>query len=416
MEGSVSRKVAIYLIVVFTLVLLGIFVLFPVTVHAEESTAKKNDIEQIKHWINEIAEQENSGYGSVTLEVNDIFFADESWAGYLVDFVGNKSESGYVITFKLDGELALIEIVFGERSPYYGKQGKFIYPSLGIYIIKTEDSYYNATTMEEIEYNVEQGEKFYASMGDVAAKEEPYTSSKDYTFGMLTQGGIEDFYYEYSSSILTANNHCATVAGLIMLNYWNKVLSNDLLKLSSEEMDSDNNISKIDSATGHNPAREYMSIFYDYMNTNWLGGLGGTLPSNAYAGFKRLIEEKGFDVEINTGLNIYEIQDSLENGNPVFITSTDYCFSEIMVPQPLPQVNSHLTGEIYHFEMDYTRRSGIANSHTFVAYGYAIYTFLDEGYQRSYDRLLKVATGWGTARYYNVSASDMYSVASVRVY
>ena len=166
-------------------------------------------------------------------------------------------------------------------------------------------------------------------------------------------------------------------------------------------------------------ATEYMNKFYSYMGTNWLFGTwGGTLPSDCYSGFMRLIKENGYVARKETVSSFDDIKYQINRGVPVFITSQDYYFTQRYTDHtavPLPKVYS--TQGNYSFTIDYYRTYGIENSHTFVGFGFAEYTLYDSNGYDSKIHLVKIADGWGNERYFNYDLSDttQWGMAAIRV-
>lgn len=372
--------------------------------NVNEITSRERQV--IENMIFQVAEQDGRSLDNMSYVMNDIYYSSEAWAGYVVDFTAN-NDLGYAIVFKIDDTYKLIELFFGKNSPYYNKEGLYIYPSLGYYYIKKNDCYYDANSLDAIPNYTPMSENiFYAACGN--KDDDTTTVQRDINFirGLLSQETISNFKCEYSTELSSKTNNCANAAGVIMLNYWNKKFNNDLLKLDSSEMAVTN--------MNDDTATIYMDKFYEYMNTNPFLGMGGTLPNDCYNGFKKLIEEKGYQVEIKKDLNYAEICQAIEQEIPIFITSTDYMFSVPPYKVYLPSVS--MTYGNYTLSISYERRTGLANAHTFVGYGYAYYTLMDSNDQIFDEELIKVADGWGGTCYYNFTQGDNYSIASVEVY
>lgn len=385
------------------------FFIQPNVARAEEQTViADGQLEQIEAMIFEVAEQDGYEFENITCFANDIFFANETWAGYLIDFIADGT-SGYAIIFDVEGELQLVELIIGKQSPYYGKQGTYIYPSLGCYIIKAGGEYYDAETYLVTNYVADENDLFYAACGTKDKSAVPVTRSLNYIRGYRYYFDIPDFYDNYSTSLTSHSNNCANAAGLIMLNYWNAYYNNDLLKLDAALLHNGN--IWFDNATGRDARKEYMSKFYEYMNTNWLFGSGGTLPGNLYSGFERLIVENGYKVSQTSVSTFEEMKESIINRIPVFITSTDYYFStSSKLPAAIYPAGDHT------LTIDYQRWYGIANSHTFVGYGYVFYTLHKTAFETYQESLIKVANGWGGSCYFNMTIGNVYSAAAINVY
>lgn len=360
----------------------------------------------IENMIFDMAELDGKSIDEIVYSVQDVYVANEEWGGYVIDFVTDTNENGYAIFFKDNDVYKLIELFIGRKSPFYGKQGMFIYPSLGCYYIKIDNVYYNAETMKvDEEYELNEEVLFYAVCNSGNKTNVQESIKYTYNMGFLHQNSIGGFKVGYDTGLTSHANNCANAAGVIALNYWNMETQNDLLNLSSSQMLSDFSMNDATAAT-------YMGIFYDYMNTNWLFGTGGTLPSGVYDGFERLIQEKGYNVTRQTDLTYDQMISSIEQGIPVFITSTDYYFTLINASLPYPQ---HPRG-YYELTIDYEHSWGLENAHTFVGYGYAYYNFYDTTSYITNEEFIKIADGWGDSRYFNVTRSGIYSSAAINVY
>lgn len=380
--------------------------------YASAPAISDEDFNIVTSIIHTIATEENVDLSDAEYTVNDVYFSNEQRAGYVVDFA-TASINGYSVFFKIDGSFTLVEISFDRSSPYLDKQGLFVYPSLGYYFIKTDGKYYDAETMEQlVDYKPTDEPTFYAACSN---KNESEFVPKEitYTRSIAEIDEISDFYFEYSvrdsiSHKVNANN-CSNVAGVVALNYWNKYYNNDLLKLSAEELLNNNiSVQKVKSAAG-----VYMDIFYDYMNTNWFFGTGGTLPKDCYKGFERLIAEKGYKTERIQCNKYYEMQENIQKGYPVFITSKDYYFTTGATGTVLPEVQpekGNYTSTFY-----YNRHHGISSAHTFIGYGYHLYNFIVNN-AIEFGRFVKVADGWGTTCYFNYDLSKVTDAVAIRVY
>lgn len=361
--------------------------------------------EQIETIIFDVAKQDGYSFENVKYSIEDVYFANETWAGYIIDFIADET-NGYAIIFYINEHPEIMELVFEKSSPYYGKSGKYIYPSLGNYIIKNGEYYYDACTENKVNYNPDKNDLFYAACNK-DKEGVPVTRTVNYSVGGLNVCELPNFFYNYSTELTSHKNNCANAAGLIMLNYWNKYYYNDILKLDVACLKDEN----VWMNGTNDPRKEYMEIFYKYMKTNWIFGTGGTLPNNGYDGFERLIKEKGYQVSRKTGLSYSEMKSSIKNNIPVFITSTDYYFS---TSTTLPSYSS--TSGNHTLTMDYERTYGLNNAHTFVGYGYAEYVLLNSNGESINEQLIKVADGWGGTCYFNLNVSNVYSSASITVY
>ncbi|HIZ03046.1 MAG TPA: hypothetical protein H9727_02045 [Candidatus Borkfalkia avistercoris] len=379
----------------------------PLYASASEYELTESDRLFIENVIFEMAPQAGTTCNELAYTYDDVYFSNEEWGGYVIEFTADEQE-GYAIFFSINGTLKLIEINFNAFSPFYGKAGMKIYPALGYYYLKIDGSYYNASTMNlDNDYAKTQTPEFYAS--SAANASEVITRSITYNYGTRSTYEISNFYYQYSTELTGHSNNCCNVAGLILLNYWNKKFNNDILKLSSTDMDSAGNIKD-------SKGSEIMTIFYDYMNTNWFFNMGGTLPSNCYEGFQRYIEEHGYAISMSIGITYNDIMTKLTEGIPVFITATNYYFSSSPNTTSLPVPNSHPMPSSSTLNITYTHFTGISNIHTFIAYGYARYNLYTSDNQLMQEQLLKIANGWGGTCYFNYGISDKIDSAALNVF
>ncbi len=356
---------------------------------------------EMQSMIECTASEENVDLLGAEYIVDEVFYSNEQWAGYVIDFSAD-SIYGYAIFFYMDENYKLVEISFNEASAFYGKDGMFICPSLGYYIIKKGNNYYDAETMTVLtDYKPAEFPIYSAACG--TGKREDYVKNIECKDFYSLSYEIKDFSCAYSSTVNTHEYNCANVAGVIMLNYWNKYYNNQLLKIDRDSLypngDMNGNTSVI-----------YGNIFYDYMNTNWFFGVGGTIPTDGYKGFEKLIKEKGYKVERKTGLSYYEMRQSIDAGIPVFITCSTYYFADTL---PDDQPDKKTLG-YYNFTVNYIRHYGSA--HTFVGFGYRYFNYHNKSDQLYYELFLKVADGDGAAKYFNFDMSKIKSSASIRVY
>lgn len=385
----------------------------PAPIETEEvltptSPLNETEEQQILTAIYTLSAQEDHSIAINQYTVEDIYYSDESWAGYIIEFI-TAQENGYAIFFYIENSYHLIELRFGTFSPYFGKEGMYIYPAIDSYIVKIEEQYYDAETLLPFAFTATDEPIFYAARSPIYGDHfTPHTRTIPFAKSGLYEYTIPDFYDNYSTSLTSAShpNNCANAAGVIMLNYWNKKSNNKLLNLTTTQLTSNDNMTST-------AAIEYMNIFYEYMNTNWILGSGGTLPTNCYNGFQRLIEEKGAIIDIVKEISYEEMMSQLKSGRPLFITSVDYYLTDDTTKEnvsslPIPTDGTSLT-------IDYIHSSGYAYGHTVVGYGYAYYQLqlADGTVQR--EQFIKVADGWGDSRYFNYTISTVYSSAAVFV-
>lgn len=377
----------------------------PLAAFAKTESVLADDLSIAKSIILQTAEAEEIAIDNADYIVKDVYYSNEQWAGYVIDFTAN-GLNGYAIFFKMEGNLTLVEVSFQHSSAYINREGQFIYPSLGYYYTKINGRYYDAETMEEVDFKPTAEPTFYAACGksdfDIVNKTTKYIRS------YKVSNDLSDFYSYYHDGLGSGKNNCANVAGVIALNYWNKYFNNDLLKLSSDKRDNKGNI---DWQDANKTAGHYMSVFYDYMKTNWFLGTGGTLPNNCYNGFERLIKENGYKVDRKTDLTYAEMRDKIDAGIPIFITSKDYYFTTL---SNLPAVQDEEGN--YETTITYEHHKGLGGAHTFVGFGYVTMHYYITSGTVSMSSFLHVADGWGGSRYFNVGLSKITSSAAIGVY
>ena len=405
-------KVKLIFIIILLCFCLSAVLPVALCVYAFGTVITDSEFDTVTSMIEVMSTDENIDVTEAVYIVNDVYYSNEQWAGYVVDF-STSSLNGYAIFFKTDESFVLVEASFDHSSAYVGKKGMFVYPSLGYYFVKTDGKYYDAETMEEIiDYIPTEEPAFYAACSnkndrEIVTKKITYTKSvaKIYT--------LDDFYFNYRNkdSIIHAldSNNCSNVAGVIALNYWNKIYGNDLLKLTADELHEGNISTRGDKCA----AGRYMDIFYDYMKTNWFFGTGGTLPSNFYGGFEKLIAEKVYKTQRIKYKEYSQICENISNGYPVFITSKDYYFTTGATHTELPEVQP--TNGNYTSSFIYERRHGLRSAHTFIGYGYQCYNFtVNKAIE--FGLFVKVADGWGTTCYFNYDLSNITDAVAIVVY
>lgn len=400
MTGYRYKRITIAVILIILAFALTIGIASYSVFEASAQVADSN-IEEMQAMIVAMAADEKIDLSNATYSYKDVYYSNEEWAGYVVDFFTDEL-NGCAIFFYMEDYYKLVEINFNAKSAFHCKEGMYICPSLGYYIVKIDNNYYDAETMVLLtDYRPTKEPAYFASCG--SGKREDYVKNIECKNFYSLSYEIDNFYCAYSDSVNTHNNNCANVAGVAMLNYWNKYYDNQLLKLEPSSLNTWGNMN-------FSTAQQYGEIFYDYMNTNWFFGTGGTIPTDGYKGFEKLIKEKGFKVERKTGLSYYEMRQSIDQGIPVFLTCSTYYFSDRL---PDDQPDTKDTG-YYDFKVNYVKHSGSA--HTFVAFGYRYFNYHNKSNQLYYELFLKVANGEGTASYFNFDMSKIKSSASIRVY
>lgn len=392
------------------------------------SISIKNKEDFIIQLIKDLSfKQNNKLVNNLTYEIDDVYVADNRPCGNIIEFVAD-GEAGYVIVFNKNNKYIPIEINYGTHSPFYGKNGKNFYPSLGYYLINRNGIFIDATTNQIVDIEIDQNTQFNAAGSKIEGETEEVTITVDYQYGYTMEDkeimiNGQSFYANYGTSLTSAKNNCANVAGLIMLNYWNQRTRNQLLKLPLKYLDGgrvyDRTALMCDGhivATSDKDYRiEYMDTFYKYMKTNTTFGTGGTMPSDMYEGFERFIKERGYTTIRKTNLTWEQIIENIDNGIPLFITSVKkYYYTE--EGRDLPPVHQFSGEGMHKFTVDYTLLTGLKNAHSFVAYGCVTYMFYDEMGNFLYPLcFLRVADGHWYKRYFNYTYSDIYAIAAIKV-
>lgn len=381
----------------------------PLAAFAKTESVLTDDLNIAKSIILQTAETEEIAMDNADYIVKDVYYSNEQWAGYIIDFTAN-GLNGYAIFFKMEGNLTLVEVSFQHSSAYINMEGQFIYPSLGYYYTKINGRYYDAETMEEVDFKPTAEPTFYAACGS-KGKQDFIEKKIQYNKSLSRENEIENFCYAYYSEGTGKDDNCANVAGVVALNYWNKYYNNQLLNLSGSSL-SNGNIAYIwgdkDCA-----AVEYMNIFYSYMKTNWFFGTGGTLPSNCYKGFEKLIAEKGYKTT-RIGCKQYsEMRECIDNGIPIFITSKDYYFTAGSNMRTLP--SQEVNEGDYSNTFYYWRHYGVGAEHTFIGYGYKYYNYYVNG-SIQMSAFVKVADGGFDTCYFNYSLSNVMDAVGIKVY
>lgn len=345
---------------------------------------------------------------TIDFTYNDLYSINNEIYGYVLDYSCSRGD-GFLIVSEIEDSETIIEMDLSHSSPYSGKDGKYIYVSFDKYYIE----YSNGKTVRL----ALDGEEFDANPSTGPLKSSlkqgiPHTETNSYTMGLLFEKEIPNFYYKYTTSLSAKSNNCANAAGVIALNFWNNYHANGLLKLSSSQLISG-------SYNMNNPtATQYMDTFYSYMKTNKFWGYGGTLPSDCFDGFTKMITENGYVARKDTVTTFEDIKYQINRGVPVFIVSQDYYFTYRYSDRsaiPLPTVSS--TQGDYTLTIDYTETYGLVNAHTFVGFGFAEYTLYDSNGYDTKIHLVKIADGWNGERYFNFDISDTTSLgmAAIRV-
>ncbi len=384
-----------------------------------ESIVSPQDEVVIKSLLLQLAQDE--GYHAENLEYEpfDVYYPDETWAGCDIEF-NIEDTVGYGIFFKIDGMMTMVEISFESHSPFFGKEGMYIYPKLDTYYIKTAEGYFDAKT-DEVLTDYDPSEYIGAKGG--SANGETVTKTYNYTFGRLYTYEIPGFW-GYIHSAQGHKNDCANVAGVTMLNYWNHYYDNDLLK--------ETRLNGYGDLNG-DAAVYYMNVFYDYMYTNLLFNTGTTF-SGLQNGFKRLIREKGYQCQmIDFKNSTYENNvNALKLGMPFFVQSSDYYFTANYDlkkfaetdEEKKDQYNRYLQqdGRTPHtFSIEHRHYNTIEMIHVFVIFGYGYYDItahptpaVSTKYQIKF---YKIFDGWdSTPRYFNIDESVVNNICSVKVY
>ncbi len=384
-----------------------------------ESIVSPQDEAVIKGLLLQLAEDEGYQTDSFEYEPFDVYYPDETWAGCDIEF-NIEDTIGYGIFFKIDGMMTMVEIGFESHSPYFGKDGMYIYPKLDTYYIKTAEGYFDAKSDELlVDYNPND----YIGAKGGSANGEIVTKTYNYTFGGLYTYEIPEFW-GYIHSAQGHNNDCANVAGVTMLNYWNHYYDNNLLK--------ETRLNGYGDLNG-DAAVYYMNVFYDYMNTNFWFNMG-TLFSDLQKGFKRLIQEKSYQCQM------IDFKDSTYKNNvnalklrmPFFVQSSDYYFTANDDLKRFAETDEERKDKFdrylqqdgrtpHTFSIAHNHYNTTKMIHVFVIFGYGYYDLtahptpaVSTKYQI---RFYKIFDGWdSTPRYFNIDESVINNICSVKVY
>ncbi len=419
---NINRFIALCCCCMFAAIFCFIYRAAFFTVEADVIRQKmKFDNQKIISTITEKFPELSEVFLNGDYEIDILYLNDVTRLGYVVD-IYRKDERGYFILFEKNGVYELVEYEHNENSPFFKKPGVSYYPSIGVYIKKYNNNYYNADTWENVDVSEIYTENFNAAgliVKDGVENVFVQEYKNGYKFGEkdIKING-KDFRYQYSTDICSEkDNNCANAAGLIMLNYYNQRTRNQLLKLPLGNLyggtvfDSDSLMCDgyMYDNNGRNYPREFMLTFYDYMNT----GAFGTMPSNMYDGFERLISEKGYNTIFQKNLSWNDIVKKIDSGVPIFITCMDYYFT---VPgEALPKVQGIEGNSLFTYTLNLRHWSGLSNAHAFVAYGYSEYILFDAAGDPIPLQFLKIADGWGRTRYYVYTFGDNYRVTSAQV-
>ncbi len=365
-------------------------------------TTREYGSQSVEAFISGVLDEDIS---HIDFVYNELYSEYGAEYGYVLDFsyaYGN----GHAIISTADGSESIAEMDLENSSPYLGKDGKYIYASFDNYFVAQSDG-------DIVKLEANDGASGISAPMRNKDKKEGVAAPQDYNYskGYLDKSEIYNFYFKYAAELVDKKNNCANAAGVIALNYWNTFHGNNLLNLEVSELI--NNTYNMNDVA----AKRYMNIFYDYMNTNWIFGTGGTLPADVYKGFKKIITDYNYVARQSSVNSFDEIKNQINLGVPVFITSKDYyftnCYDIYFTAVPLPKVNSVLGN--YNFTIKHYRWYGLENSHTFVGYGYAEYTLYDKDGNESKIQFVKIADGWGCERYFNYSISNKMSMAAIKV-
>lgn len=362
---------------------------------------------QIEYLIMQIV---NSDMNTIEVDgimfaYSDLFYNPVEKAGYVIDFSYGE-DCGYMLIESCDDSVKPMEITLHNRSPYYGKDGTYLYPSTGNYYIMDYDG--SIVPAEQCEVN-NRPQKLVQLNSD---NKQSVPVDLTYTYHRGEYHEVYEMYkFEYNYNFYNRTkpagltNYCANVAGVIALNYWNKHYGNKLLKCPAEYLETYGNNLKEEYALN------YLYKFYDYMDTNWLFGMGGTAPKKCYDGFMRFITECGYKAELTIVDSYERMRMCIRSDVPVFITSTDYYFSQCVYTMPDFPLKQDVNTITFNSERSY----GVANAHTFIGYGCTqLYLYDKEGRLSTID-LIRVADGWGGARYFHLKESEIISAAGIRV-
>ena len=106
-----------------------VFICAPLAAFAQSKSVVNEDLRIAENIITQMAETEKLSMNNADYIVKDVYYSNEQWAGYVIDFTVDKL-NGYAIFFKMENNLTLVEVSFQRPSAYINREGQFIYPSL----------------------------------------------------------------------------------------------------------------------------------------------------------------------------------------------------------------------------------------------------------------------------------------------
>lgn len=409
---SIAAGCALFLFAVF------VFASVPESFAAGEiATLSPQEEQALSSIVEQTATSDGVAISDVAYTASNVYLLNGDKLGFVAELNFGDTQ-GYAIVSTVENSFNPVEISLEKYSPFYNKKGTYIYPSLGKYIIKYNGAYYDLTSGEDCAHLTNDPSGKFHAAAQIKGERETVTKTKVYSYGYSSSYEIPGFSSRYRTSLTTHNNNCANAAGLILLNYWNRYYSNDIVKTS--HLDADGNFDDDFAVT-------VMNTFYTCMRTNVPIGTG-TLPENFYYGFSLVVNQFGYKMRRQKDIthSYDEVTAKLSANIPLVITSTDYYFTNLGISLPDVSKNEPMTIRYNHY-------SGLANAHTFIGYGYVtydLYSYVSSGDAMPYAiypginmrrvhtkiRLIKVADGWGHSRYFNRDLSGIYEASSVEVY
>lgn len=407
MYQNKSKFQKVKFILVCVVMVLSVFFAFLPRTRIDTYALSDEKKKTIEDSIFTLALAEERYISEFSYSVEYVYYSNEEWAGYVVDFTAD-NEKGFAIFFDCDGRLEVIEFSFRHSSPFYGRSGQYIYPALGYYYVKIGNNYYDAENSSLIEnYSPSKEKIFYASgknknEGEVVTYSINYDTMRTTVYNLSTSFWAGFIYDDALESTIGKKNLCAPVAGVLLLNYWNKKFNNELLKVNQSGLAYGGNFT-------YDTCVEYCKIFYDYMDTNLLFWTG-TTPGNCYRGFEKLIKKQnGFTSVRQTDLTFDDMISAVENDTPFFIVSKDYYFTQ---SSTLPTLRTPSTPQT--LSITYDHFSGVSNAHTFIGIGILSYDYhLND--VLGWRDFIKICDGWGQIRYFSLDHGSIMSSAVIKV-
>lgn len=330
-----NKKVINSISILLALLILAMLIApaMPVLANATQSVIlSANDRNVLLDMISNIARDEGVRLYNCTYTAKKIYLASERQIGYVVDFDFDKS-NGYAIVLT-DNGFDIAEISLNEKSPFCGKEGKYIYPALGAYFTKNNGVFYDLSNNASYpKLNIGNPDAFFGSRGvgksdyviihntfNSGQGRDPFSNTTDLDGYPKYRYTIPDFYFCYDTHLTNNDNSCANVAALTIINHWNKYYGNDILNYNlSEEGDINNN-----------DAISILNDFYYRMKTNINQE---TRIHDFYNGLSSFIRNFGYQTKVTRYIpdsdkpSFSTIKQMIKNNLPIVICSDNYYFA-----------------------------------------------------------------------------------------